>query len=472
MPTSGRIPLSIGMVIRLICSERSLYFRLTLVGVCVGVQGVEWLTFYGKDAQLLCIMACAYQETILQFIHEQHPNLCTHYAFFLAIAVYNSAIDAVKFFLTPALMQAWNSKSSNLLGEAIKMAQHYILEAEKTTVTPSFPGELERSLLFLMLNKRHHGMVRELLKAMGLDPPESDLNDWLSPQISIIEGHDQILELWLENKQGKYDAEELLLLAAECGRTAMVDSLLRAGSNIETKSPDGWTALLQAIANGHEEVVQLLIDHGADINAETYNKGTALFVAALNGDEGMVNLLVSQGAYINIQVRGLGTALIIAVKGGHKKVVQLLIDHGADINIGGSSGNALQTAAANGQEEIVRLLIDRGANVNMWSFSEGSPLQKAAVIAHEAIVRLLIDHGADVNAQDDDQRTALQQAAARGQEAVVRLLINRRPDGSSQHLFDTPLCLAAKGSHKAVVQLLKEHWSNQKRQIGRNTSPR
>src|SRR5208283_1368711 len=79
------------------------------------------------------------------------------------------------------------------------------------------------------------------------------------------------------------------------GRTELVKSLLDKGADINTKTNEGWTALMQASRQGHAEVVKLLLDRGADVNA-TFDGRTALTFASVGGHSDVVNLLKAHGA--------------------------------------------------------------------------------------------------------------------------------------------------------------------------------
>ncbi|KAL4984188.1 hypothetical protein BDW68DRAFT_180920, partial [Aspergillus falconensis] len=90
------------------------------------------------------------------------------------------------------------------------------------------------------------------------------------------------------------DAETLLSLATEQGKTELVNELLSSSAVSFNSSYDN--VLRMASEGGHEKIVQLLLDRGADINALG---GAALWRAAAWGHEKIVQLLLDKGADIN-----------------------------------------------------------------------------------------------------------------------------------------------------------------------------
>ena len=73
-------------------------------------------------------------------------------------------------------------------------------------------------------------------------------------------------------------------------------SCFSKGAEINSKSDDGKTALMDASDNGHRELVQLLLSKGADVNAKTNDGKTALTYASAKGHEEVKELLIKAGA--------------------------------------------------------------------------------------------------------------------------------------------------------------------------------
>ena len=110
----------------------------------------------------------------------------------------------------------------------------------------------------------------------------------------------------VDTKDDKYSRTELMLAAAN-GHTKIIDTLLRAGANVNAKDNNGGTALMNAARCGRTETVNALLKAGADIHAKDNFGDTALMVAK-NAE--IVNALLNAGAYINATDESGRTALM------------------------------------------------------------------------------------------------------------------------------------------------------------------
>ena len=190
-----------------------------------------------------------------------------------------------------------------------------------------------------------------------------------------------------------------------------------------------------------------------------------LYEASLHGSRDAVSALIQAGANVNAVIAGDGSPLIGAVRSGRRDVVDLLLDRGAkpDLAVIGD-GTALIAAAQAGRVDLVRLLIDRGADPNVGCVGDGSPLIAAAAANRFDIVALLLDRGADIELVVPGDENALIQASEAGSLEVVRLLLRRGANvnarvwadggGQKQGEWRTPLGMARRGAHDAVVAFL------------------
>jgi beta-lactamase regulating signal transducer with metallopeptidase domain len=165
----------------------------------------------------------------------------------------------------------------------------------------------------------------------------------------------------------------------------------------------------------------------------------------------------------------LDRMLVEAADEGDLDDVRELLDRGVNVNAAvDGDGTPLIAAARGGHVDIVRLLLDRGADVNLPVPGDGAPLLMAAREGHVEIVRLLLDRGADIELMVKDDENALIQASAEGQLAVVELLIGRGADVNARAWAEpayerpsgewrTPLSVATREGHRAVVTLLRAH---------------
>jgi beta-lactamase regulating signal transducer with metallopeptidase domain len=132
-------------------------------------------------------------------------------------------------------------------------------------------------------------------------------------------------------------------------------------------------ALVEAADEGDEEDVRALLDSGASVNARVDGDGSPLIVAARNGNMTLVRLFLDRGADPNMGVDGDGNPIIMAAREGHIRIVEVLLDRGANIDeVVDGDENALIQASGAGHLEVVKLLVGRGANVNARVFADAA----------------------------------------------------------------------------------------------------
>ena len=90
-----------------------------------------------------------------------------------------------------------------------------------------------------------------------------------------------------------------MFIGGQEGHKNIVQLLLDAGADIETRDDSGDTPLIIASYKGRTEVVKLLVDAGADIEAMDDAGDTPLYTASEQGHAPTVQLLLSKGAQVN-----------------------------------------------------------------------------------------------------------------------------------------------------------------------------
>jgi Ankyrin repeats (3 copies) len=89
---------------------------------------------------------------------------------------------------------------------------------------------------------------------------------------------------------------QVLLEAAQAGKTEQVRGLAAAGANVDAANGEGTTPLMAAAAGGHTGVIAALADAGADLDARDRLGRTALDRALAAGYGEAVRLLRQRGA--------------------------------------------------------------------------------------------------------------------------------------------------------------------------------
>lgn len=87
-----------------------------------------------------------------------------------------------------------------------------------------------------------------------------------------------------------------LFTAVLKGRIAVVQTLLKQGVNVNTRTVTGKTPLMAAAYKGYSDIVQLLVDNGADAKLKDSRGDSALQMAVRGGFTRVAELLKSAGA--------------------------------------------------------------------------------------------------------------------------------------------------------------------------------
>ena len=148
---------------------------------------------------------------------------------------------------------------------------------------------------------------------------------------------------------------------AACGGDGEeVRRLLESGVDVETKTPDGDTPLINA-ASGDAEVVSLLLDARANLEAKNSLGWTPLNYAAFEGHPEVVKILLDAGANPEAKGNDGETPLMNAVLGGHLEVAKALLDAGASLDATSHDGGTMMIfAISGGHVNIIKLLLDAG----------------------------------------------------------------------------------------------------------------
>ncbi len=197
------------------------------------------------------------------------------------------------------------------------------------------------------------------------------------------------------------------LKAAARGDVDEVRRRLEAGTDVDTQSAKGMTALMCAAWQGdHVDVARLLLDRGADATLRQPSSGwMALTFAAVNGKERCLALLFERGSVLD-EPAGDWKALMFAVQYRSRATARMLLEHGANPNARDEKQRTpLMRAARNSDAAMVEALIAAGADVRLVDMSGMSALHHACTKANVANVRSLLQAGADPALRDHDGRT-------------------------------------------------------------------
>ena len=76
----------------------------------------------------------------------------------------------------------------------------------------------------------------------------------------------------------------------------IIDTLLKNGANVNSRTTDNWTALLEAVNSGSIKSVTLLLKHGANVNIKDIIGETPLNIAKERNNTEIIQLLLDAGA--------------------------------------------------------------------------------------------------------------------------------------------------------------------------------
>lgn len=261
------------------------------------------------------------------------------------------------------------------------------------------------------------------------------------------------------------EADMTLNAAIRAADLATAAEFIRSGADVNRLAPDGLTPLMIASGLGQPQMVELLLTAGANVlTVEPRAGATVLHKAALSGNPDVAALLLDHGAFIDAQSPILGhTALMDAAIYKHADVVRLLLERGARTSIRNHWGEtALDLARRDGLDSIARLIEAKDtANAAEIDAQALVPAIKAGDLAE---VERLIAAGAAVNSRlpmvgsPDDDYTPLAVAAREGHAAIVRALLEAGADPRRTiGLFrGTALHEASYFGHAVVVRTMTE----------------
>jgi ankyrin repeat protein len=146
-----------------------------------------------------------------------------------------------------------------------------------------------------------------------------------------------------------------------------------------------------AVQKDESALVESLLRHGANVNGTLPSGSTPLDTAAFGGARNVVGVLLKNGADPNMGGPSGMRPLEDASLKGFTAIVAMLLDHGALVNYisAGSGATALYSAASFGKADVVELLLKRGANPNLCGASRKSPYEAASENGYSDIAKLL-----------------------------------------------------------------------------------
>ncbi|KAJ9263916.1 hypothetical protein DTO212C5_7334 [Paecilomyces variotii] len=304
-----------------------------------------------------------------------------------------------------AAVDAIGSQYGNALQAACFAGHEEIVRAlldSGASFSPGDKGEYSSPLQAALANG--HNYVAQILIDAGFQPvTQKQFDDAL--EIASFKGNVEIVEHLLCDQASSFKPNirpDPLQVALFGGRARQVKRSLQVCGDIDEEKGYFGNAVAAAIASGKLTLLQAVVDAGANLNSRG-RFGFPLRAAAIANHFEMTKYLLEKGLDPNIQDEELGDALQAAASLGNVDIMLLLLAHNASVDgFGGHFGNTLQAASFNGHEQAVRLLIEHGASLHTIQVCVTGrypdALQAAVYAGHQEIVELLLAAGAKLNA--------------------------------------------------------------------------
>ncbi|MEI8244547.1 MAG: ankyrin repeat domain-containing protein [Lentisphaerota bacterium] len=184
---------------------------------------------------------------------------------------------------------------------------------------------------------------------------------------------------------------------------AMLEQLLKDGSNQEQNDANGVSLLFHAINFGSVTAVKLLLDHGADINQSNWRGRTPWLLAVESGDLEKISLLREREADTKAKNDQGQTGLHYSAMRGREYLFNELLEHsGEEVSYTDQRGNTiLHLAAAWGNPAIVKTILAKTSLPVDSQNNDGETAFICAVTARQTVIaKILMDAGCDINLAD------------------------------------------------------------------------
>ena len=255
--------------------------------------------------------------------------------------------------------------------------------------------------------------------------------------------------LWLASAALAHAAAPLAD-AAEKADWPRVHALLKDPAAVQSKQPDGATALHWAAYHDDAASVRALLAAGADAKAANQYGATPLSLACVNGSEGVITALLDAGADAKATTNGGESALMTAARTGRTGAVKILLARGARVEDADRKGQTpLMWAAADGHAVVVAQLLAAGAARDTRVKSGFTAFLFAARQGRIEVIRTLLAAGVDANEvivtdndggrKPDAGTSALLLAVENGHFELALELVKAGADPNDQRSHFTPL---------------------------------
>ena len=272
-------------------------------------------------------------------------------------------------------------------------------------------------------------------------------------------GHEKIINILVRRGSSldRVDSNGMSALhhSVSWGNLEAAKLLSSNGATIDVKGPNDQTPLHLAAGASKEDLVALLIEQKADQNALDSTRKTPLHLSAARGDTKICNILLDHGAQPDLRDAHSKTAIQLAAGAGNVEVVELLRKHSNLKVTDHGSLIAFYTAVESGQVRTAESFLNQGLSLKNLKADSYKPATLAAKSGSIAMLDLMISHKCRLKAKAPNDWTALHYACHLGSMPITQRLLEKDLSGkATTSKKETPLLLAVKAGHLALVELL------------------
>ncbi|XP_034914514.1 uncharacterized protein [Populus alba] len=251
-------------------------------------------------------------------------------------------------------------------------------------------------------------------------------------------------------------------LAARLGTPKVLEQLVFASCDLNSRTDSGETALMICARYRQEECLKVLVSAGADLGLVNSAGLSASSIArsarwALGFQQAVVDV-IRDGKSAKSSNAAVFSPLKCVVQANAVEALKKLIEQSyIDLDEQDDDGfSAAMTAAANGYVEAFRLLVHAGANIKLQNRFGDTAISLSESNQHgEAIEKVMIEYALKEGYNYSASIHALHRAARRGDLDLVCMLAREGYDvNASDGDGYTPLMLAAREGHGKVCELL------------------
>lgn len=251
-------------------------------------------------------------------------------------------------------------------------------------------------------------------------------------------------------------------LASRLGLGKILQLLVNAGCNVDSRTGYGETALMICDRYKHEECLRILASAGADFGLVNPAGQCARSIAEAAcwslGFQQAVLDVIRDGKVAKSSNKSVFSSLMFVTRANDVKAIKKLAER-AEIDLDEQDENgftAAMVAAAGGHLEAFKWLVNAGANVKLHNKQGQTALKLSEVNQNgDEFEKVMLDHALETRQGSSIRFYTLHRAASRGELDSVKMLL----DGvCNVNAFDsdgyTALMLAASGGHAKVCELL------------------